>query len=501
MEKQKTQRVVNGLYEITEKTRENLLDNAYYNEDLAPTKLADRTWTTYNVAALWVGMSVCIPTYMMASGVMSAGLSWWQAILNIIIANFIVLIPMQLNSHAGTKYGIPFPVFARLSFGIKGAHIASMARALVAAGWFGINTWIGGTALDGVMSAISDGWANWSGGVWVAFGVFWLINVGIAYKGIHAIKILESLAAPILFVISVGLMAWAYLGVRATGGTLLDILSLPATYGEGEFLTVWMGGLAANIAFWATLALNIPDFSRYAKTQKDQFMGQLLGLPTTMGAFAFVGVFVTGASRIIFGEMIWDPVVIVASMDSVIASLLGAFGIALASLSTNIAANVVAPANGISNLNPKKITYKMGIIITGLFGIVIMPWKLLATAGAYIFGWLGTYGLFLGPLAGMFVADYYIYRKKMLDLDDLFRGEKSRYWYGNGFNYKAIWTWIIAGFFPLLGKVVPSLSMLASAGWMIGFVIALIIYPILMKNETESIITDEMDKQITEVVE
>jgi NCS1 family nucleobase:cation symporter-1 len=498
--KMKTQREVNGLYELTESARMALKDNVYYNDDLAPTKLEERTWGTYHIAALWVGMSVCIPTYMMASGMMAAGLSWWQAILNIALGNLIVLIPMQLNSHAGTKYGIPYPVFARLSFGIKGAHIAAIARAIIAAGWFGIQTWIGGGALNGVISVMSPAWGAWSGGIWVSFFVFWGLNVFIAYKGPEAIKFMESWGAPILGILSVGLMIWAYMGVTSMGKSVADILSMPATYEPGQFWSVFLPGLTANIGFWATLALNIPDFSRYAKTQKDQFMGQLLGLPTTMAAFAFVGVFVTGATGIIFGEFLWDPVVVVAKIGSPIAAFLGAIGIAVATLTTNIAANVVAPANGISNLNPKKISFRMGAVITGLAGIAIMPWKLLSSASAYIFGWLGTYAIFLGPLAGMYIADYYIFRKKVIDLDDLFRGEESRYWYGNGINPRAIYTWILSCILPLLGKVIPSLRWFADNGWIVGFILALIIYPILMKSDTSSLVSEEEEMQITERV-
>ncbi|TCO74800.1 NCS1 family nucleobase:cation symporter-1 [Marinisporobacter balticus] len=499
-EKKVSQKEVNGLYELSESSRVVLKNNAYYNDDLAPTKLSERTWGTYHIAALWVGMSVCIPTYMMASGLMAAGLSWWQAIINICLGNLIVLIPMQLNSHSGTKYGIPYPVFARLAFGIKGSHIASIARALIAAGWFGIQCWIGGGALNAVMGVMMPSWASWAGGIWVAFFIFWALNVWIAYKGSEAIKFMEAWGAPILGVLSLGFIAWALTSVHSAGKNVSDILNLPATYKEGQFWKIFLAGLTANIAFWSTLALNIPDFSRYAKSQKDQFRGQLLGLPTTMAAFAFVGVFVTGATSIIFGQFIWDPVAVVQHIGSPVAALLGAIGIAVATLTTNIAANVVAPANGISNLNPQKISYSTGALITGIAGIAIMPWKLLSTADAYIFGWLGTYGILLGPLAGMYIADYYIYRKKRLDLHDLFKGEESRYWYKNGFNEKAVYTWILACTLPILGKVVDGLSFLADSGWIIGFLLAIVIYPAIMKNEHDSLLSEEEEAAITEKV-
>lgn len=493
-----TQREVNGLFELTNEARTELNNSPYYNEDLAPTKLSERTWGTYHIASLWIGMSVCIPTYMMASGLMAAGLSWWQAILNIALGNLIVLIPMQLNSHAGTKYGIPYPVFARLAFGIKGAHIASIARAIVAAGWFGIQCWIGGGALNAVIGALSSGWANWAGGIWVSFFVFWALNVVIAYRGAEAIKFMESWGAPILGFLSLALMVWAVLAVKGAGYAVGDILNMPATYDPAQFWTIFLGGLTGNIAFWSTLALNIPDFSRYAKTQEAQRNGQLLGLPTTMAAFAFVGVFVTGATGLVFGEFLWDPVAVVANIGSPVAAILGAVGIVVATLTTNIAANVVAPANGISNINPQKISYSTGALITGLLGVAIMPWKLLSSAGAYIFGWLGTYGLFLGPLAGMYIADYYIYRKKKLDVMSLFKGQDGKYWYGNGINNKSIVTWILSAILPLIGKFVPALHYFYDNGWIVGFLLALLIYPALMKSDSSSLLTDKEEAEITE---
>lgn len=349
----KNQREIAGLYELTDEGEAIVKKSNYYNADLAPTKLKERTWGTYHIASLWIGMAVCIPTYTLASGLMSAGLSWWQAVINIMLGNLIVLIPMQLNSHAGTKYGVPFPVFARLSFGPRGAHLASIARAIVAAGWFGIQCWFGGAALNTVIGSMSAGWAAWSGGIWVSFFIFWGISVAVAYRGPDAIKFMEAWGAPILGFLTLCLVIWAIATVKKMGGSVADIFNLPATYGEGQFWRIFLPGLGANIAFWSTLALNIPDFSRYAKTQKQQFMGQILGLPTTMTVFAFCGVLVTGATKIIFGDLIWDPTMVIAKLGSPLAALLGAIGVVVATMTTNIAANVVAPANGISNISPK----------------------------------------------------------------------------------------------------------------------------------------------------
>ena len=492
----KKQHLLNGLYELTENSIKHIKQNPYYNDDLAATKIQERTWNTYHIAALWIGMCVCIPTYMLASGLMSAGLSWWQAILNIALGNLIVLIPMQLNSHAGTKYGIPYPVFARLSFGIRGSNIAAMARAIIGAGWFGIQCWIGGAAINEVVSILIPG-AHWAGGIWISFFAFWALNVWISYKGPEAIKFMESWGAPVLGILSIGLLYWALSSVSATGKGIADILNIPATCPKGAFWKVFLGGLTANIAFWATLSLNIPDFSRFAKSQKDQFWGQLLGLPTTMALFAFVGVFVTGATKILFGEFIWDPVVVIHKINNPIAAILGALGIIIATLTTNIAANVVATSNDISNLNPKMISFKKATLITGVVGIIIMPWKLLSSAGAYIFGWLGTYGLLLGPLAGIYIADYYIHRKKLIDLHDLFCGAEGRYWYKNGFNPKAIYSWIIALIPAAIGKLVPAASFLADNGWIIGFLCAILVYTLLMRNDTKSVLSEEENKRIS----
>ena len=504
--KNKTQRVVNGLFEITPETRKGLEGNAYYNADLAPTKLEEREWNTYHIAALWIGMSVCLPSYSLASGAIGMGMSWWQAVITIGLGNLIVLIPMQLNSHAGTKYGIPYPIFARLSFGIRGAHIAAISRAIIAAGWFGIQCWFGGLATLAMIDALvpADLYNN-KIAVAVCYIGFWALNIWIAYGGARAIKFMESWGSPVLIALSASLLIWAfYVG----GWSFAPVLAqMPGTLQGGEFWAVFLPQLTANIAFWSTLALNIPDFSRYAKDQKSQFRGQLYGLPTTMAIFAFIGVAASGASQLAYGELLWNPVDLLARMGPVVA-ILGGVGVVIATLTTNVSANVVAPANGISNINPQKISYKTAVIIAGIFGgFVLMPWYLLSTWGNY-FAWLGVYGSALGSLAGLFVADYYLLRQKRIDLDDLFRGPEGRYWYSNGVNWKAVITCVVASILPVLGGALPLvgvavpgiLTTIYGWGWIFSFVIALVIYPLVMGKNSPSLVSEEEEKEMTDFV-
>jgi len=462
-----------------------------WNKDLAPTSPERRTWSTWNIAALWIGMAVVITTYTLASGLMQQGMNWYQALVTILLGNVIVLLPMILNAHAGTKYGISFPVLCRASFGVRGANVAAMLRAIVACGWFGIQTWIGGLALDALIKALWPAWGNLGASTAISFAIFWLIQVYIILKGTEGIKVLESWSAPLLLLGGLALLVWA---VRSGGG-METILrgSVRLQQGSTPFWTLFPAALTANVGYWATLSLNIPDFTRYARSQRSQVMGQALGLPGTMALFAFIGVAVTSATIVIFGEAIWDPVVLISRIGTPAVIVFGALIVLAAQLTTNMAANVVSPANDFSNLNPRRISYVTGGLITAVIGILMMPWRLYSDAAAYIFTWLIGYSSLMGALGGILIADYWIVKRQQLDLRDLFSLE-GRYTYSNGINWKAISALVLAvlpvipGFIRAAttpgGQVADPnfFDKLYTYAWFVTFALSFVFYLILMRG-------------------
>ncbi len=448
------------------------LASPLYNPDLAPTGPERRTWGTYNYAALWVTMSICIPTYMLASAMIAGGMNWSQALFTIFLGNVIVLIPMLLNAHAGAKFGIPFPVFARASFGVLGANLPAILRALVACGWFGIQTWIGGKAIYIMLGALFPSWNQFAGGIWVCFAAFWLLNLVIILRGVELIKYLQGVGAPFLLAIGLALLAWA--GRKAGGfGPMLTTPSKFHT--SGEFFRFFMPSLTGVVGFWATVALNIPDFTRYARGQRHQMVGQALGLPTTMTLYSFIGIAVTSATTIIYGQAIWDPVEVMSRFTNPFAVILATLGLLIATLNVNVSANVVSPANDFSNLAPRYISFKAGGVITCLVGLLMMPWKLIENYGNYIFGWLVGYSGFLGPIAGVLISDYFIVRRRILAVEDLYRRE-GEYEYARGVNWQAVAALVAGAAVAFIGLVYRPLRLLYDYAWFVGFGIAAVTY-------------------------
>lgn len=464
--------------EIVETDLSSVKKKNFINKDIAPTNLSQRTWGTYNFAALWISMSVCIPTYMLAGGLIAGGMNWWQALLTIGLGNIIVLIPLILNAHPGTKYGIPFPVLARSSFGILGSNIPALLRALVACGWFGIQTWIGGEAITSLIELAFPVFSTFSWTPALGFMFFWGLNVYFIVRGIESIRWLESFAAPFLLLIGIGLLIWAY---RSAGG-LGPILNHPGTLNTpASFWKFFLPSLTGMVGFWATLSLNIPDFTRYAKSQKSQVIGQSIGLPPAMILFSFIGVAVTSATVVIFGEAIWDPVHLISRFESPVLVSISLVALIFATLTTNIAANVVSPANDLSNLSPKHINFIRAGLITAITGILMMPWKLLADYNDYIFGWLVGYSSILGPIAGILICDYFIIRKRNLIVKSLFDPDNT-YPYLKGFNYRAIVAMMSGMIVALIGLLHPSIIFLYDNSYFVGFVLAFFLYWILMKK-------------------
>ncbi len=430
---------------------DDIADSPLFNGDLAPVPPGRRNWSTYNFAALWISMAHCIPTYLMAGTLMApdVGMNWWQALVTIGLGNIIVLLPILLNAHPGTKYGIPFPVLARASFGTQGANIPAVLRAIVACGWFGIQTFIGGEAVKTFVRALWPGFAKLGGGAQllglslssaITFMLFWGLNILIIYRGMNAVRVFENWAAPIVLVLAAALLVWVVGRAHGLGG----MLAQPSQFATlGQFWKKFVPALTSMIGFWATLSLNIPDFTRFGKGQREQMLGQTLGLPTTMIAFSAMGVVITSAARVVLSgapaEDLWHPEVILGYITSAtpppgaaapliasagvrwIVAVVALFGVGLATVSVNIAANVVSPANDFANLAPRHISFKTGGLITGLLGIAMMPWKLMASAGNYIFTWLIGYSALLGPIAGVMIADYWLVRRTELDVPELYR--------------------------------------------------------------------------------
>ncbi|MBV9072680.1 MAG: NCS1 family nucleobase:cation symporter-1 [Acidobacteria bacterium] len=453
-------------------SRGSIEHSSLYNPDLAPATSERRTWGTYNYAALWVSMSVNILTYMLAASLIQGGMDWKQAVLTVFLGNSIVLVPMLLNSHPGAKYGIPFPVLARASFGVLGANIAAVLRALVACGWFGIQSWIGGEAINTLLATLWPGWTRNPHGVAICFMIFWAINLLVVLKGIEYIRFLQGISAPILLGVGLLLLGWAYTSAGGFGPMLSARSKFQNT---SEFLKFLIPALNGTVGFWSTVSLNIPDFTRFANNQRGQMIGQAVALPTTMTLYSFIGVAVTSATVVIYGTAIWDPVQLLSRFHSPVAVVISLLAILLATVNVNIGANVVSPANDFSNLWPRKISFKLGGAITCFMGIAMMPWKLLANHRTFIFGWLGGYAAVLGPVAGIMICDYFIVRRRVLLVNDLYL-RHSAYEYSAGFNWRAIAALLIGTGVALIGLLVPPLRFLYDYSWFVGFAVAFFIY-------------------------
>ena len=471
--------------------REDLSASPLWNADLAPVPIARRNWTTYNYAALWISMAHCIPTYMLASSLIDLGMNWWQALLTILLGNTIVLVPILLNSHPGTRYGIPFPVFARASFGTIGSNLPALMRALVACGWFGIQAWIGGEAVHTLLRTLWPAWETLLGGPiqspaaiaghtpteYIAFLLFWSLNIYIVYRGMDLLRKVENWAAPFVLVMAALLLVWVLWKAQGLG----NIMHGEDKFGSfGAFWKVFIPSLTGMIGYWSTLSLNMPDFTRFGRSQREQVLGQTVALPTTMVVFAAMGVIITSASAIIFGKTIWDPVQLVGQFTQPVIVAVSMFTVVVATLSVNIAANVVSPANDFANAFPRFITFRLGGLITGLLGIVMQPWRLLADPAGYVFKWLGGYSGGLGSIAGILIVDYWLVRRKQLILPDLYK-VRGAYSYAGGWNWRAVVATLLGCGLAWGGLVIPALKPLYDYGWFVGFFASGAIYLGLMK--------------------
>lgn len=388
-----------------------------------------------------------------------------------------------MNAFVGTKYGIPFPVVLRSSFGIVGSNIPALVRAIVSCGWFGIQTLFGGLAIHLLLSAIFPGWESLGGaGEVLGFFIFWAMNVYIVIRGSESIKWLETLSAPLLLAVTVGLVVWAY-----PQASLTEVFAkAPNRPADAPFMGYFLSGLTAMVGFWATLSLNIPDFSRYAKSQKSQIWGQIVGLPLTMFLFASLGVILTAASQQLVGETISDPISLIGKIESPFWVITAMILIIIATLSTNTAANIVSPTNDFQNIAPKKINHVKAVLITGLVGILMMAWELLRKLGAIesdvsveslYSNWLLGYSSLLGPIAGIMVVDYFIIRKQKLDLPALY--------HGNGeypvWNWKGFAAFLIPVALTIFAQTTGLLSWFYSYGWFTGSILGGLIYYFVAK--------------------
>ncbi|CAA3008453.1 purine-uracil permease NCS1 [Olea europaea subsp. europaea] len=440
-------------------------DPTLINDDLRPTNSNQRTFSGVEMASLWVGLVVGVPSYYLAGSLVDLGMSWWQGIATVVVANIILLVPLVLTGHPGTRYGISFPVLARSSFGIRGAHIPTLLRALVGCGWYGIETWIGGEAIFLLLpkaikeSSVSQpvSWLGTSPLEFACFIIFWLAQLGIVWKGIDGIRELEKYSAPILIILTSCLLIWSY--VKAGGFS--HMLSLSSRLSSSEFWSLFFPSLTANISFWATLALNIPDFTRYAKSQRDQIIGQS-GLPIFMGAFTFVGLAVTSSTKVIFGNVISNPIQLLGQIGGVFTKILAILGISLATITTNIAANVVAPANALVNLSPSNFTFWKGALLTALLGIAFQPWRLLQSSESFVYTWLVGYSALLGPIGSIILVDYYLIQRGNLSIKDLYSlNPGGAYYYSGGYNLAAIGALII-GILPVIPGFLQKVGILST---------------------------------------
>lgn len=432
--------------------------NPLIEESILPTTLDQRPIGAWGYAWIWVGIAVIIATYSLGATGVQGGASLGQVILTIFAANLVLGVFMLLTADIGTEHGLSFAVYLRAPFGIHGTHLPSLSRGLVAAMWFGIQTYLGAIALNGIGQYFL-GFDNWI--VW--YVVFAAVQIANTAAGIQAVEKLAALAAPAIIAISV----WMYFtldGIADVKG--INIWTFQAT-GEMSLLVLFV----ANLGFWSTMAIDIPNLTRFVKTEpgargflarnRNVFAGQLIALPVTQAVIAGIG----AISWIATGN--WNPIEVIQGDAQGIALIALLALVVLAQWSTNNSANLIPAALTFVNAAPRVIDYRIGVILAGVVGTLCFPWAILDN----LFAFLGYYGAFLSAIGGIMVADYYLIRRRRVNVPDLYRLD-GQYRYAAGFNPAGLIAWFVAGG---IAAWQPQYAVL------IGFPIGLLLYLGLMR--------------------
>ncbi|QSO47406.1 NCS1 family nucleobase:cation symporter-1 [Alicyclobacillus mengziensis] len=460
-------------------------DEALSNANLRPIAQSERKWSWYSYMALWMGMVHNIFNYEVAASLIVLGMNIWQALLTIFVADLILMVPLALNGYVGNKYGIPFPVFARLAFGVFGANIPALIRAFVAIGWFGVQSFLGSTALNALLILLIPSWSHMSGTFlglpgngWIALLLFWVLQGVVATHGMDVIRRFENWAGPVILIVMLGLVVWAVTVLHGMG----PIFTEPSKFkSSGAFWAVFGPGVISVIGSWASMGLNIPDFTRFSRSTKDQVVGQFVGLPITTFVFSLMASFITSATIVAFGSAIWDPVQLLQHFKSPVVLILGAAALTIATMSVNVASNLVSPIYDLINAFPRKLNFRSAAIVSMVIAFVIMPWKLMQSPQG-IDTLLNTAGAFLGPATGIVIADFWLLRTRRVKLTDLYTRE-GVYRYSKGFNVTAIVVLIISMLVSFAGNFLPIFKVFAGYGWLIGVVLGFVLYYIVMKMQ------------------
>lgn len=442
-------------------------------EDTRPIPKSERDWSTKNYINLWTGILVSIPVYMMASSLLSIGMTWYQAFLVCVIGHTLVLIPSILLGHFGTKYGASFPVLSKMVFGPKGTSIPTLIRAFMGCLWFGIQSWVGGVALDAIIGAILPIWNNLSVHGILSFIIFTAFNIYIGYHGSKAIKYLEDFSAPVLIILSGVVIAWA---LYVCGGFDGIFSTKVAGSNNSDFWKLFFPSLTAMIAFDSTIALNFSDFTRHSKTQKAQAVGQLIGAPIMTAFIVFVGICGSAGSEVAFGEAFWDPSILVSQFSNPVIVVIFSLFIILATLTTNVACNLASAGVIFSTIFSKYLSYKNSIIFVGIIGVLFMPWRLMANPNSYVYFINGTLAVLLGPITGICMATYWIQYKTKLKVSDLYIQDKGDYYYYKGWNISAISILGCTSVLIFACKYINGLLWIYDSSYLIGCILTFSLY-------------------------
>lgn len=456
---------------------------AGFSDDVLPSKQSDRSWNIGNYFTVWMGSVHNIPNYIAIGGLFAIGLSVHKVFMAIMCAAVIIATVLVLNGHAGSKYGLPFAMLLRSSFGNKGAVIPGVIRGVIAAiMWFGFQTYAGSQALSILIAKI---WPSYItlGGDWDFFGLtlpalisfllFWLFNVVLIYGGMNFLGKFTNILSPFVYIVFGGMAIWA---INLAGG-IGPILNYTADGVDGNKVIVFLGAVVAVIAAWAAPMVNVSDFTRLARTHKEQVIGQTVGLIVTYLLFAVASISIIAGSEIAFGTPIWNVLDVVARFDSGFAIGVSVLTLCLTTLSVNVTGNIVPAGYQLASFFPKKLSFRAGATVAAVIGIMIMPWKLMENPTS-IFTFLNIVGGLLAPITGVMLAHYFIISKTKIDINELY-SQNGKYNYQKGFNINAIVTLIIAGVLCLIGSFVPFFAPLYEISWFVGIGSAIIIYTLL----------------------